>query len=389
MTIDIRTLALLLLLTPLFTSALFLLASRGVARQPGSWQWLASAAAMVVGWSLLLLRGTIADWLSIYVANVCFFCAHVLMHGSLAALLGTRRLVVAIRWVAVGCALVFLLVYLAGAELGQRAAFLAMCTALLTGITARLMLADSRNPPQPARRALGLWYLGCATLHWLRLAIFLVEPQQDLFAPRLGSALLFLTVFATEIGVTYGFPLVSRERLLLELDRRATFDGLTDTYNRFAFDTVAQASLARLGREHEGLALLMLDLDHFKQVNDRHGHAAGDAVLRQTAERLRAQLRVGDLLGRYGGEEFVVLLPATSAAEAIEVAERLRQAVRSSPVGYGAQSITVTISVGVAATVEPVLLERLYRAADLALYSAKRDGRDRVVVATDYGTVVT
>jgi diguanylate cyclase (GGDEF)-like protein len=123
----------------------------------------------------------------------------------------------------------------------------------------------------------------------------------------------------------------------------------------------------------------MLDLDHFKQVNDRHGHARGDAVLRELAQRVSEQIREVDTFARYGGEEFVVVLPETTIEGATQLAERVCTAVRRQPFQQdGEESITVTLSVGVAAfPVHGSSAATLMRAADRALYVAKNEGRDR------------
>jgi len=127
--------------------------------------------------------------------------------------------------------------------------------------------------------------------------------------------------------------------------------------------------------------LLMLDVDDFKRVNDHHGHAAGDAVLRAVAERCALAIRPGDRLGRWGGEEFVALLTSAAAADGAIVAERLRQAVRGKPIAVDGAVVQVTVSIGLAALrPEAPTLDHLLGRADAAMYSAKTGGKDRVVV---------
>jgi diguanylate cyclase (GGDEF)-like protein len=162
--------------------------------------------------------------------------------------------------------------------------------------------------------------------------------------------------------------------------RRSTLDPLTGLFNRNALDQrlgelEGQPTSAEEGHSH---ALLLCDLDNFKRVNDRLGHAAGDAVLQDVAYTMRATLRAGDSIYRVGGEEILVVLPGAAEAGAVEIAERLRQAVRERrPVG-----VLVTISVGVAVSLPGgVDTAELVASADKALYAAKTAGRDRVVVA--------
>jgi diguanylate cyclase (GGDEF)-like protein len=164
-----------------------------------------------------------------------------------------------------------------------------------------------------------------------------------------------------------------QERRLRELDREVETDPLTGVGNRRALERLLESIDGRQ------LAVLAIDLDHFKRVNDRYGHTAGDHVLRDLASRLQSILRSGDLVTRTGGEEFVVLLPGADGGTAGMVAERVMTAVRRAPFSIGpGQAIEVTVSVGCAAgPAGPDLVT----AADRALYRAKDEGRDRVVAA--------
>ena len=167
-------------------------------------------------------------------------------------------------------------------------------------------------------------------------------------------------------------------RHLADLARLAREDALTGLPNRRAFDEALQREVARAERSAGRLSALALDVDHFKRVNDAHGHAAGDAVLAAVAARAASALRAGDLLARRGGEEVAALLPGADLAAAAEVAERIRAAVAGAPIPAGGRPLTVTVSLGCAA-LEPgesgtLLLAR----ADARLYAAKAGGRDRV-----------
>jgi diguanylate cyclase (GGDEF)-like protein len=171
----------------------------------------------------------------------------------------------------------------------------------------------------------------------------------------------------------------------LELGRArqsADTDALTSLPNRRAFERAWRAEIARHDRYVQPLALILLDLDHFKQINDRWGHDAGDEVLRRVADTLRRAVRDVDLAARLGGEEFVILLPETTFAAASEAAERLRLAVESLQVHWLGQNIPVRVSIGVSACPSSVALPgELLKSADAALYEAKRGGRNRVVTA--------
>jgi diguanylate cyclase (GGDEF)-like protein len=166
--------------------------------------------------------------------------------------------------------------------------------------------------------------------------------------------------------------------LLSEVEHLATRDGLTGLSNRRLFEETLQREVARSHRRKAPLALVVLDVDHFKDVNDTVGHQAGDEVLREVAQAMVGHTKASDLPARYGGDEFVVLLPDCTAADALVVAERLRAAV-----AHEVSAVPVTVSAGVGAMPDNAGDgERLVAAADAALYAAKREGRDRSVAST-------
>jgi diguanylate cyclase (GGDEF)-like protein len=174
------------------------------------------------------------------------------------------------------------------------------------------------------------------------------------------------------------------------LNRLARMDPLTDCANRRHFQVCLEAELARGGRYGREFSLLIIDIDHFKQINDRHGHAAGDEALRHFVQIIRQQLRNQDELGRLGGEEFGVLLPETGLASAAAVAERIRRAVETNPARYENAQLPMTASFGVACWKPPgESADALLRRADTALYAAKSGGRNRVADAADGATLTT
>ena len=165
-----------------------------------------------------------------------------------------------------------------------------------------------------------------------------------------------------------------------DLERLTRLDGLTGLFNRTTFVELSRNELERAQRQGSATAILILDLDHFKRINDTWGHPAGDAVLRHVAIAATGAVRSTDLVGRLGGEEFIVLLPATSIEAARKLAEKLRAKLQASPAPWLASPILVTASIGLAATTaaEKLDFETLYNAADKALYLAKTRGRNRV-----------
>jgi diguanylate cyclase (GGDEF)-like protein/PAS domain S-box-containing protein len=166
----------------------------------------------------------------------------------------------------------------------------------------------------------------------------------------------------------------ARDDLLMQ----ATHDALTGIFNRRHVEDVLGREIVRAERHARPLAVAILDADHFKRINDTHGHQTGDEVLRAISTRFQSTLRSNDVLGRYGGEEFVVVFPETKLEEAGAVAERLRAAVADSPINVGDDALGVTVSIGLAAHTPGLDRDKLLQRADAALYAAKQDGRNLV-----------
>lgn len=184
-----------------------------------------------------------------------------------------------------------------------------------------------------------------------------------------------------------GRRILSLQRNLIgaqeELRFQATHDALTQLWNRGALLDLLRTEIQRTQRTHTSLGVLMIDADHFKPVNDTWGHLAGDAVLKQMARRILHATRGYDMAGRYGGEEFLVLLPGCGPDQTLGSAERLRSAVAAETFGSGGHSIPLTVSIG--ATVVPDFARSetdILSVADAALYQAKSEGRNRTVLGT-------
>ena len=173
---------------------------------------------------------------------------------------------------------------------------------------------------------------------------------------------------------------LERQRELLV--RLATYDGLTSVLNRRSFGEVLDTEISRSRRHDHNLSLLLLDIDHFKRVNDTHGHLVGDAVLVEFCQRLSNCIRASDVLGRYGGEEFCILLPETHQPAAIALAERCREGIAREEFSAGGVLIPITTSVGVvsAAVNSEMTADSLIGFADRALYKAKENGRNQIDV---------
>jgi diguanylate cyclase (GGDEF)-like protein len=206
------------------------------------------------------------------------------------------------------------------------------------------------------------------------------SSQQTIYGGAAAGALIvgLLIAFFYHVTGRVGRRIESEERALEHL---ATHDGLTGLYNHRSFYQLLEEEVARARRYDHPFALLMLDIDHFKQVNDTYGHPAGDAVLRGLSNRLTEQVRIIDRVCRYGGEEIAILLPEMNEEAATATAERLRNAVAATPFpsDNGGPRVSITVSIGVAVFPQDgASIEALATAADQGMYDAKQGGRNRV-----------
>jgi diguanylate cyclase (GGDEF)-like protein len=231
----------------------------------------------------------------------------------------------------------------------------------------------------------GLMTMSLGTLAGIALPMLGVAPYAPFLAhapfadhhlePAWVMSFGIPSIFATVVGIVIHTRLVRRLReRQAELERLSSTDTLTGLANRTVFYRRLDEELARARRHGLPLCVLMIDVDHFKTINDTRGHLIGDQVLRELGHALRAALRTGDIPARYGGEEFAVLLPHTVAAEAATVATRLLDAARA----LGDADAPITLSIGSAELAAGETSDSLVGRADAALYASKRSGRDRL-----------
>jgi diguanylate cyclase (GGDEF)-like protein len=257
--------------------------------------------------------------------------------------------------------------------------------------------ADGRSTLLPARGSLEL-----APLLILVPPLLLVMSLYTVYAtreldlepiPLVATALLAVAAFAARIAAGLSAKesaLQLAEARQSELLRRANIDVLTDLPNRAALEQRLAEEFERARRYRQALTVCYIDLDHFKAINDTHGHSKGDEVLREVAAALRLTARSIDFIARTGGEEFVVLAPGTWSVDGITLAERLRSAVAAWTGAAAPRLPTVTLSVGVAGFPEHASSpDELLSRADGALYEAKRAGRNRVAIAAASETAAT
>jgi len=206
-------------------------------------------------------------------------------------------------------------------------------------------------------------------------------PLAAFSAPNAAQSVTYLVCAMLAVASSFAFLLLQKERADAQALRLATYDPLTGAYNRRTFHEIAEREMSRARRAGQPLSIVMLDIDHFRAVNEKHGHRIGDQLLQRLGEVLRNALRKEDMLVRFGGEEFLVLLPDVPGPGAVVVAGRLRKAVASEEIALGELRLTATVSAGVAARLDegPESVDTLVARAEEALALAKRRGRNRVV----------
>lgn len=308
-----------------------------------------------------------------------------------------------------GCSsLIFTSSFLGLAEHAPRAlrALQAMVAVVAIGIVITLLLGDRISESLLAisfnlLTTISMVALGLTTLRQRQLArgYYLIAT----LCGMLGTAITILTIWAAlpftgwtygaiKVGIiiqatllALGLSLKVRQQQIekIQAERLAEHDPLTGLLNRRGFNQQAEILWRTCPRNQRPLTLIMLDLDHFKLINDQHGHLIGDQVLQASAQLLSHACRAGDILGRWGGEEFLFLLPDTDLEQARLFAERLRQTIAAHQLARGSEQIRFTASFGVAQRNRHLYLEELIDEVDVQLYAAKQNGRNRVACAHD------
>jgi len=338
-------------------------------------EWAAAPVVLFVATLLFATRGVIPNLFSIVLANLLLFGGASLLYFGSQRFFGVRPSIPLWSGLAVLVLLPVAWFALIEPHHGVRVAFIATFMAALAFAHARLIL--SSGPHTFSTYFAGAAQLILAFAQTSRFFVSLDLPAGDaIFDNSSSSQVTYVAIYAFAILMTtIGMILMATDRLRGELEHLATHDSLTGALNRRALIEACELELARCRRNHGVMALLMIDLDHFKAINDSHGHPVGDRVLVDFVARVKSLLRQPDRFGRFGGEEFVALLPETPLNEARVVAERLRAMIEAK--AEGLPPCTVSIGVTVSRSDDAGLDEIISR-ADAALYQAKHAGRNRI-----------
>ncbi|MEQ8395927.1 GGDEF domain-containing protein [Thalassobaculum sp.] len=387
-TLDVRTLA--VVTAAVFTSVSAILILVYFTRQvyAGFGHWVLWQLCLIAGALVFAVRGSDPSALAVILTNALLLTSSALLFSGVARFHSlypgrapdlANYALVAVAVAAQG--------YFAGVEpdLDSRVVIYSLTQAVLL---ARCALEPLRVPA--IRRSLSFLVLSAVLLvlvaNNLHHAWLSAQPGPVMALesnPKIRLALLLVIVF--DVVGTYSLLMQTGERLEAELRKArqdietlARTDSLTGLWNRRHFEDMIEVEIARSQRDGLPLSLLAIDADHFKRVNDRFGHHTGDAVLRELTDLLGRHVRERDILCRWGGEEFIILMPATDRNEAAMLARTIRNAVA----GHGFTAIkTMTVSIGVGRILADETAEDWLRRVDAALYDAKQSGRDRVSIS--------
>lgn len=380
MQLDIRTLIINLLLFALvFAIGIFLL-QRSQPRLRALRWWSGAIIAAGAGFLLLSLRDSIPDFLSVVVANDLMLLALCLFLEGVVVFRGLPRGYVWRISAPLIAILTLLLLYFTYAEASVAARIIAvsLTNAVPVALAAWLLIRDIPRPMRFSHYFTAAGFIQFAVVSVGRIAHTLISPPADLMTAGPMQAATFLSIFFLLVVSSFGCVWMVSAYLAEELEQQARTDPLTGVLNRLALDETLARELSRARRGKHALSLLMFDLDHFKALNDRLGHQAGDMALRSVAAATQQQLRATDLLARFGGEEFVVVLPDTDKAHAIETAQRLRKRVGALGIDRG-DGASLTASYGVSTFPEDGDdQDSLVGRADATMYAAKQAGRNCV-----------
>ncbi|MBX3633216.1 MAG: GGDEF domain-containing protein [Simplicispira sp.] len=371
---DVPTLMATILLASLTMAAVMLVVGWGMRRE-GLQIWAAGLAVHAAGYLFFALRGQIDETLSILAGNTLASLALALLLAAVWRFYGAAQ-----HWAPLLVAPALLLAGLSQL-LDNFSARIVLSSLVFAGQSCALAWVLHQRRGETVGRGARLVMAGMVVQALLMLlrATASAQEGQLLHGSAMQSA-TFLGTLVVLLVTSLGFIFMTKERADETNRVLAAADPLTGAANRRSIIEALDRDVGRAIRTREPLALMMIDLDHFKRINDLHGHLAGDAVLRGLVSVLRQRIRAQDIVGRYGGEEFLVVLPDTTLAGVQRLAEDLCRAVAAHTIVHRGQRLAVTVSIGVyGGRLDPGdSWDLLIHAADSALYRAKNAGRNRV-----------
>lgn len=376
--INMATILIVLVFGHLLTGALIIAYTHQQNRSKAVNMFLLSKLLQPAAWVMLGLRGIIPSMVLVAVGNSTLFTGAALELIALMIIKRNYTEKVKRRYTAllICCIAAFIGATAYGFPENVRITFASSITALLMIFPMYKLFTDQKASTLQKVIA-ALYSLTILFLIFRAVAALTTDLDMNLASTSIFNTWLFLLLYIVMLAGSTGFILLDKEKQDLELLKAASFDGLTNILNRKTFITRSKELISLCLRKQEKISFLLIDIDDFKKINDKYGHFVGDAVLQDFADTLKKQLRDYDLFGRYGGEEFAILLPGADEKAVQEVAERLRSTIENSSVDAGS-NIKYTISVGFFSILpgEETDIDMLYKLCDQALYLAKSQGKN-------------
>ncbi len=353
------------------------------ALQPSLRWWIVATLVHPIGFLLVGMRSMVSDWFATVLSNTLIAVAFAAFAIALRTFNGSpqrRGRLYALVLAAAGLAAWY---SYGDRDEALRVGTISLLYALLLGSSARSIYRQGQERSAITHLTGGLFLLGTAMMAWRGVVYLFV--QQGIPVSAFSATPMQIAAYAAggllPVVSTIGFLLMCTEFNQRELARAASLDYLTGICNRRSIEDLATRTIAAARRHGIPMAMMIVDVDHFKRINDEFGHQAGDAALVETVRRIRDSLRSEDLVGRLGGEEFVAVMPNTDGTAALAAAERMRSAFSDQPMLIGGRELTITVSVGVAVLdAQDQQYSQLLRRADRAMYAAKAAGRNRVML---------
>ena len=387
---DLRTLFILTVLINIIIAFIMAIYWRTQKTYAGFGYWTLANVAMTVTFSLFALKGIAPEFVTVVIANTSAVSGAFFRYAGVRFFWGAESLphVRFHQTVVAVCALLLTYYTCIDDNIVLRLFAVSLIISGYFLATARNMIKGATQGYPYEAWTLALLNLVYATLMMGRAFEWLIFPEaRHLLIASSMSTLYFSSILLLEVTTALLFLMLNSQRLaknLLQmqgdLEKLAASDMLTGLYNRRKLEEVCTAALTHARVHNRPSALLLIDLDHLKQMNDTFGHPAGDALLNTVVKTIRAQLRDQDILGRLGGDEFVVVLPATPEDAAKTFADQIRQSVQCQPFLWEDQEMAMSISVGVAALSDADCnWQDWLKRADTNLYQAKKGGRNQIV----------
>jgi diguanylate cyclase (GGDEF)-like protein len=384
MDLDVRTIMVMFAMMAFMFFCLFELAGLRVGRIRGVRQWAVANLCIGIGFSLAYFFGRTTpghDWAVVFGVTLIATGTCLQLMGIQAFKEQPARWWLAILFIGViFCQSIWFNVV--NPDFHLRAIVNSLFFFFIYVVCARVLLVKTEASLRVSYWFTGISFAILAVLMVARAVIIIRSPDEaiGLHVNTAINTLPFLIGCLLQFSVVFGLLLMLNHRLIADVYKMASHDVLTGTLNRRRIEEESVRLKARCVRTRESLAIMMIDIDSFKSINDRFGHPAGDKVLCALAEIAQKSIRPDDYFARYGGEEFCMLLTATTESEAFELAERLRLAFAEFTLMLGKERINVTVSIGVADSKDIGLeFSDLVTAADQALYRAKQNGRNQVI----------